>query len=55
ALMAASCKGHTEIAQILIQNGADVNIQGGEYGTALIAASFQGHIETVQILLQNSA
>ncbi|KAL0942332.1 ankyrin repeat protein [Colletotrichum truncatum] len=38
-----------------IQDGADVNAQGGEYHNALQAASNGGHRETVQLLLQNGA
>jgi ankyrin repeat protein len=35
--------------------GADVNIQGGEYGNALQAASYEGHHEIVKLLLDNGA
>ncbi|THW54470.1 hypothetical protein D6D19_10716, partial [Aureobasidium pullulans] len=35
--------------------GADVNAQGGEYGSALQAASVKGHDKTVQILLDRGA
>ncbi|KAJ7028078.1 hypothetical protein C8F04DRAFT_964475, partial [Mycena alexandri] len=38
AFQAASAKGHGNIAQLLIEHGANVNAQGGEYGSALQAA-----------------
>ncbi|KAJ4349264.1 hypothetical protein N0V85_009709, partial [Neurospora sp. IMI 360204] len=40
---------------MLLDKGADVNAQGGEYGTALHAASKQGHKEVVEMLLDKSA
>ncbi|KAK8036681.1 hypothetical protein PG993_008664 [Apiospora rasikravindrae] len=39
----------------LLENGANVNAQGGDYGNALQAASFRGHKEIVQTLLENGA
>ncbi|KAH7012720.1 uncharacterized protein B0I36DRAFT_436694 [Microdochium trichocladiopsis] len=39
----------------LLGEGADVNTQGGEYGSALQAASHEGHREDVQLLLDNGA
>ncbi|KAJ7439526.1 ankyrin repeat-containing domain protein, partial [Mycena galericulata] len=41
--------------QMLLDNGADINTQGGEYGTALQMASVYGHREIVQMLLDNGA
>ena len=41
--------------QILLEVGADVNAQGGEYGNALQAAAYNGSSETVQILLRAGA
>jgi nucleoside phosphorylase len=41
--------------QILLENGADVNAQGGKYGNALQAASSKGYEGIVQILLENGA
>lgn len=40
---------------MLLDRGADVNAQGGDYGNALQAASFQGYEEVVQILLNKGA
>lgn len=41
--------------KLLLDNGAHVNAQGGDYGNALQAASFRGHVEVVQILLDKGA
>jgi ankyrin repeat protein len=40
---------------MLIQNGADINAQGGDYGNALQAASIEGYLEIAQMLIQNGA
>ncbi|KAK1579135.1 LOW QUALITY PROTEIN: uncharacterized protein LY79DRAFT_593036 [Colletotrichum navitas] len=47
--------GLTETAKQLILKGADVNTQGGLYGSALWDACFRGHKEVVQLLLSNGA
>ncbi|OQD66277.1 hypothetical protein PENDEC_c056G05958 [Penicillium decumbens] len=41
--------------QLLLEKGAEVNAQGGEYGNALQAASCRGHEEIVQLLLERGA
>jgi len=41
--------------QMLLDNGADVNAQGGYYGNALQAASFEGSDTAVQMLLDKGA
>jgi hypothetical protein len=41
--------------QILLNAGADVNMQRGAFGKALQAASFGGHKELVQIVLNAGA
>ena len=40
---------------MLLEQGADVNAQGGEDGDALQAASYGGHKEVVQMLLEQGA
>ncbi|KAH3098783.1 hypothetical protein KXW41_005747, partial [Aspergillus fumigatus] len=44
-----------EIVKLLLDKGADVNVQGGEYGNALQAASLEGHLEIVKLLLGTGA
>jgi ankyrin repeat protein len=39
------------VVQVLLDAGAEVNVQGGEYGNALQAASWGGHEKVVQILV----
>ena len=39
----------------MIENGADVNTQGGVYGNALQAASSYGHEAIVRVLIENGA
>ncbi|KAJ5477775.1 hypothetical protein N7530_003284 [Penicillium desertorum] len=51
----ASTRGHKETVQLLLDQGADVNAQGGWYGNALQAASAGGHKETVKLLLDQGA
>ncbi|KAL2706137.1 hypothetical protein AAEP93_001387 [Penicillium crustosum] len=41
--------------QTLLYHGAEVNIQGGRFGTALQATSCEGHEKVVQILLDQGA
>jgi len=55
ALMIASAYGHTAVATLLINNGADVNLadRGGQ--TPLHKASGWGQTDTANILLANSA
>jgi ankyrin repeat protein len=41
--------------QLLLNNGADVNAQGGGFGNALQAASVNGNLEVVQLLVDEGA
>ena len=55
ALMAAAMVGHLEVVELLLQNGAVVNVYS-HYGiTPLSAASRNGHIAIVETLLRNGA
>ena len=40
---------------MLLDKGADVNAQGGEYGNALQAASAGGHEAVVRLLVDKGA
>jgi len=51
----ASLTGLVESVRVVLKYGADVNAQGGSYGTALQAASVKGHDQIVQRLLENGA
>jgi ankyrin repeat protein len=46
---------HKEIVQQLLDRGADVNAQVGEYDNTLKAASLQGHEKVVRLLLYRGA
>ena len=40
---------------MLLDKGADINAQGGEYGNALQAALSEGHGQVMQMLLNHDA
>ena len=46
-----------EIVQLLLDRGADVNLAGGNYGTALGAAAvaYEGNLEIVKSILDRGA
>jgi KN motif and ankyrin repeat domain-containing protein len=51
ALMLAVSHGKLDLAQMLIDAGADVNVQDEDGSTALMCASEHGHIDIVKLLL----
>jgi ankyrin repeat protein len=55
ALEPASVGGHEKVVEKLASAGADVNAQGGYYGTALYAASVRGQEKVVEILVSAGA
>jgi len=55
ALMYASKKTKIEIARILIDGGADVNVADNDGTTALMYASMNGRIDTVRLLVDRGA
>ncbi|KAI1523713.1 Arp Ankyrin repeat [Pyrenophora tritici-repentis] len=54
-LYVAVDKGSSVLTRMLLDNGADVNAQGGDYRNALQAASERGHTEVVKLLLDKGA
>jgi hypothetical protein len=54
-LSMAAVQGHCEVVDMLLDNEADVNAQGGRYGNALNAASLGGHEAVVKRLLDKGA
>jgi len=55
-LLVASVAGHTDITQVLLVKGADVNAKDPRLGlTALMAAASTGHTDTVKALLAADA
>jgi hypothetical protein len=54
-LFEASRNGQVTIVEQLLEDGADVNAQGGQYGNALQAASYMGHLAVVELLLSQGA
>ena len=56
ALLYAAAKGHKEIAELLIANGADVDAAKAKDGvTPLHVAAASGHTEVVELLIANGA
>jgi ankyrin repeat protein len=54
-LVYAACNGHTEIVDLLIGKGAEINGKTENGSTALFFASRFGHLATVQALLRHHA
>ncbi|OCK74175.1 ankyrin, partial [Lepidopterella palustris CBS 459.81] len=54
-LLHLAAEGHEAVAKLLVDKGADVNAQGGEYGNALYAASAGGHEAIVKLLVEKGA
>ncbi|KAI1595475.1 ankyrin repeat domain containing protein [Pyrenophora tritici-repentis] len=54
-LSMAAVQGHCETVNVLLDNEADLNAQGGHYGNALQAASYGGHEAVVKMLLNKGA
>ena len=47
--------GQTEVVQLLIENGVDVNIKNGDGATPLHSAAFLGRVDVAKLLLENGA
>ena len=48
-------KGHCDVVQLLIDNGADINQVNGNGNSALILGAICGHVKAVQLLLDHGA
>ena len=55
ALQCAAATGRLEIAKLLIQEGAHIDLVAGYYGSPLQAAALNGHSELVSLLLSEGA
>jgi len=55
ASQAACVAGHEQVAQLLLDRGAEVNARSGHYGNALQAACANGHGELAKTLLSRGA
>ena len=47
--------GHSEMAELLLENGADINAQSKYENTPLHLAAQQGYPEVVEVLLKHGA
>ncbi|KAH8817550.1 ankyrin repeat-containing domain protein [Flagelloscypha sp. PMI_526] len=54
-LHVAAFEGKLEMVRFLIEKGADVNVGGRVYGTALQAAAFMGNLNIVRFLVEKGA
>lgn len=54
-LLWAAKRGQRDIAELLLNNGADINARGGFYGNALQVASSGGYEAVVKLLLDKGA
>ncbi len=53
--MEASKYGHTEVAELLLDHGARVDVQDSNRYSALVHASSKGHTEVAKLLLDHGA
>jgi ankyrin repeat protein len=54
-IMLLHSNGHIEIARLLLQNGADVNVRNNYGSTPLHCAAYNGHIDILHLLFENGA
>jgi ankyrin repeat protein len=55
ALYESAHRGLEEMTKVLLERGADVNLQGGKSETPLGAAKEGGHLEIVELLVKAGA
>jgi hypothetical protein len=51
----AAENGHIEIARLLLQNGADVNVRSNGVSTPLHCSAWNGHVDILHLLVKNGA
>jgi hypothetical protein len=51
----AARNGHIEIARLILQNGAEVNVRNNGGRTPLHWAAIQGHVDILHLLVENGA
>ncbi len=55
ALMEASMDGHVEVAKLLLDSGAQVNMPADSFESPLTLAACGGHVELAMLLLERGA
>ena len=51
----SSFRGNYKVISLLLENGAEANVRGGQYGTPLHAAAVNGHVEAAELLPRHGA
>ena len=54
-LMGAAFNGHERVVELLLQHGAEINLQRSDGWTALVIAASNGHERLVELLMQHGA
>lgn len=54
-LLWAASNGHTEITELLLKAGADIDDNDAPHGTALHEAAFNGHFDVAKLLIDRKA
>ncbi|KAF8829738.1 hypothetical protein HHX47_DHR2000181 [Lentinula edodes] len=55
SLLKAVINDHFAMTKVLVENGADVNAQGGDFGSVLQAATNKGNLDIVRFLIERDA
>lgn len=55
ALMEACMDGHVQVAKLLLDHGADVNMPPDSYESPLTLSACGGHIELASLLIERGA